>query len=326
MTPPPFTPFTPASAGDLRRDHPIPDHIPDAATFLVHAGDLCIEGDLVLDWKRWQGDPSVPDSLAGLLVTGSLHLTGALINADADAGVALIVRGGVTARQASCGGAYIRIDGELSVEEVVYAHYNDGELHLRGGLCAKALIRDDHFIGLSGPTQGLPAGKLPVIDLLEQRDPEDDERLPKALKKLLGNSVLGLSAVRDGLARCVPPAKLSQPQTPEQWRDVVWKDLNALRKLPKPLRTESTYLLMLAPACPLRPLEVGELLAAIPAAALTEDVRLAAFMRSPKSLLRLPMAFDLPAEYARCLAAVPSPDPYWAEVPESLRPGYRATP
>ena len=183
-----------ASAAELRSEHPIPDHFPDAHMFLVHDGDLELDGDLCLDWARWQA--GVAGGLEQLPETGSLRLSGALLNADRESGVALIVRGDMDVRQASCGGAYIRIDGRLCALEVVYAHYNDGELHLRGGLCAKALIQDDHFVGLHGPTQGQPSGPLTMIDLREQRDPDDDERLPKALKKLLGNSVLSLSAVR----------------------------------------------------------------------------------------------------------------------------------
>lgn len=321
-----------ASAAELRSEHPISDHFLDTHMFLVHDGDLELDGDLSLDWVRWQGGvagglehlpemtPDLPADLCGFLVTGSLGLSGALLNAERESGVALIVRGDMNVRQASCGGAYIRIDGRLSAQEVVYAHYNDGEIHIRGGLCAKALIQDDHFVGLQGPTQGQPSGPLTMIDLREQCDPDDDERLPKALKKLLGNSVLSLSAVREGLRQCVPPAGLSRPESPQQWRDVVWKDYAAVRKLPKPLRTESTYLLMLEPACPLQGGEIAELVANIPSAALTERVRLAAFMCSPKSLLRLPVAFDLHAEYARCLAAVPDPASYLDGVPESFRP------
>jgi hypothetical protein len=321
-----------ASAAELRSEHPIPDHFPGTHMFLVHDGDLELEGDLSLDWAHWQGGaasglehlpemvPDLPANLCGLLVTGRLRLSGALRNAGPEAGVALIVRGDVDVRQASCGGAYIRIDGRLCAQELVYAHYNDGELHLRGGLCAKALIQDDHFVDLHGSSHGNPSGPLAVIDLSEQRDPDDDERLPKALKKLLGNSTLSLSAVRDGLRQCVPPAGLSRPQTPQQWRDAVWKDYAAVRKLPRPLRTEPTYLLMLEAACPLPGAEIAELVATIPIAALTERVRLAAFMCSPKSLLRLPAAFDLCTEYARCLAAVPDPASYLDEVPESFRP------
>jgi|GEM_PF-3588858 hypothetical protein len=321
-----------ASAAELRSEHLIPDQFPDKCLFLVHDGDLELDSDLSLDWARWQDGLAgglehlqemprdLPADLGGFLVTGSLRLSGALLNASAESGVALIVRGDMNLRQASCGGAYIRIDGRLCAQEVIYAHYNDGELHLRGGLCAKALIRDDHFVDLQGPTQGHPSGPLTVIDLREQRDPDDDERLPKALKKLLGNSTLSLSSVRDGLRQCVPPAGLSRPETPQQWRDAVWKDHAAVRKLPKPLRTESTYLLMLDPACPLRGAEIAELVASIPNAALTERVRLAAFMCSPKSLLRLPVAFDLQTEYARCLAAVADPALYLNEVPESFRP------
>jgi hypothetical protein len=140
------------------------------------------------------------------------------------------------------------------------------------------------------------------------------------LKKLIGNSPLTLTAALDALRKCQPSASLSTPQTPHEWRGVIWKTPQVIRKLPKPLRTEEMYLLLLAADCPLPKLAVHEMVAEIPSGSLSERVRMAAFLLSPKSLLRLPAAFDLHQEYARCLNALADPAPYIKEVPAQFLP------
>jgi hypothetical protein len=331
-----------ALAGDLRRDHPIPAHIHDTDTLLVHDGDLISCGSISLDWAcGWdtgaiiehlagsQGDPHnrptipVPAAgISGLLVTGSLRVSGALVNADSDSGAALIVRGDLTAQQASCGGSYIHIGGDVRIDDVLYAHYNDGELRIDGVLVAKALINDDHVVSISGDSQRQSQTKLQIIDLrkLGEADADEDEHVPKVLKKVIGNSPLTLASVLAALRECRSTASLGKPQTPYEWRDVIWTNPVAVRQLPKPLRTEEMYLMLLAGDCKLREPEIHELVSHIPSGMLTERVRMAAFLLSPKSLLRLPPQFDLHREYARCLAALTNSESYIGEIPAHFLP------
>lgn len=336
-----------ALAGQLRRDHPVPDHVHDDTLFLVHDGDLDDHGAIELDCKDGWGRAAFAEHLApsmdsacdrpvgsapeaavrGLLVTGSLRISGALVNASPDSGATLIVLGDLTARQASCGGAFIQIGGDAHIEDVVYAHGNDGELHIGGRLFAKALVNNDHAVLIAVESQGQRSSPLQIIDLRELGGGEDDEQVPKALKKLIGDPALGLSSISRALRECRPTANLGRPQEPEAWRDVVWEDFNAIRKLPKHLRTEEMYLLLLEPRCTLSEPEIHELVSKIPTAMLSERVRTAAFRLSPKSLLRLPPKFDLQKEYDRCLGAVTDPESYIGEIPTHLVPArWRGTP
>jgi hypothetical protein len=329
-----------ALAGELRQDYPVPDHIHDSVTLLVHDGDLNSSGSIALDWAcGWEtgtiieqlvgsnGDPHnkhttvVPvTGIGGLLVTGSLSLSGALVNADCDTGATLIVRGDLTAKQASCGGSYIHIGGDMHIDDVLYAHYNHGELRIDGALFAKALIKDDHVVSISGDSQRQSQIKLQIIDLRKLRDANEDEQLPKELKKVIGSSPLTLTSVLAALRECRPTASLGKPQAPHEWRDTIWTNPLAIRKLPKPLRTEEIYLMLLAGDCKLGEPEIHELVSNIPSGMLTDSVRMAAFLLSPKSLLRLPPQFDLHREYARCLAALTNPQPYIGEIPPHFLP------
>lgn len=289
---------------------------------LVHEGDLALDGDLPLDWNAGWSDGRIAVTLAGLpcgqdiaglCVQGDLRLGGALVNADGESGPLLLVTGTLSARQASCGGSYIRVGGDLRVEEVVYGHYNHGQLIVDGQLTAQALINDDHGIDVRSPAA--KGGKMLAIDLSQGRDGDDHESLPAALKKLLRKSPLSLESVRAGLRQGRSLASMATPQTVQEWRDVVWNDYTRIARIPKDLRTQVMYLELLAPQCPLPRTEVHELLAKIPAKELTPAVRQAAFALAPKSLLMLPPKFDLQREYEQCFLALDDPRALAAEIP-----------
>ncbi|WP_028102112.1 hypothetical protein [Pseudoduganella violaceinigra] len=318
--------FSLKTSGELRTAFSIPSWVEESDTMLLHAGDLHLDGDLALDWNAGWDDGAIISlpavtataggkSIRGLCIDGSLHISGALINADGDSAPLLLVSGALHARQASCGGAYIRVGGDLVVEEVVYAHYNHGELIVHGEIIAQALVNDDHAVDQRGK-QG--RSKHLYIDMSQCRDADDDKRLPAPLKKLLKNTPLSLDVVLEGLRQGRKLSTLETPQTKEEWRDVVWRDFTRVAKLPKELRNEDMYLMLLAPECPLQRAEVHELLAKIPARQLTAPVRLAAFKLSPKSLLQLPMQFDLQREYEDCFLALDKPQLLAAEIPSQF--------
>lgn len=315
--------FSVKTSGELRAVFSIPSWVEDWERMFLHTGDLQLEGELLLDWHAdWDNGAVVKllakeavagaQGLRGLCVDGSLRMGGALINADGDSGPLLLVTGSLHARQASCGGAYIEIGGDLKVEEVVYAHYNHGQLIVQGEIIAQALIIDDHAVNQRGKCS---RDKPVRIDLSRLRDPDDEKRLPAPLKKLLKNTPLSLDMVQEGLRMGRSLASLATPETMEEWRDVVWRDFTRIAKLPKELRNEAMYGMLLAPGCPLPQAEVHELLAKIPARQLTAPLRLAAFKLAPKSLLQLPMQFDLQREYEACFLALDNPQTYAAEIP-----------
>ncbi len=314
--------FTLTTIAELPGALSCPSWLQPTDRVLLHTGDLELGGDLALDWEAgWDdgsivatltGLPMAGQEICGLCVQGDLRLPGALVNADGDSGPMLLVTGSLCARQASCGGAYIAVGGDLCVDEVVYGHYNHGQLIVGGQVIAQALINDDHGIDV----RGKPANSTTLhIDLSSERDREDDARLPASLKKLLKKSPLSLGVVLDGLRRGRSLASMSTPQTMDEWRDVVWRDYTRIAKIPKDLRTEAMYLALLAPQCPLPRPEVNELFSRIPPRELTPAVRQAAFGLAPKSLLMLPPKFDLQHEYEACFLALDDPEAVGAEVP-----------
>lgn len=313
--------FTLTTIAQLPGAFTAPSWLRPTDTVLLHTGDLALNGDLPLDWSAGWEDGGIAAALAGLqgqalsglCVQGDLHLAGALVNADGDSGPLLLVTGALHARQVSCGGAYIHVGSDLCVQEVVYGHYNHGQLVVGGQVIAQALVNDDHGIDVrSQPAKG---GKLLRIDLSEGRDPDDPETLPAALKKLLKKSPLSLESVRAGLRQGRSLASMATPQTVHEWRDVVWNDYSRIAKIPKELRTEAMYLALLAPQCPLPRPEVHELFSRIPPKELTPAVRQAAFALAPKSLLMLPPKFDLQREFEACFLALDDPQALAAEIP-----------
>lgn len=324
--------FTLKTTGELRRSHPLPSWLDDAALMLVHEDDLTLEGDLPLDDEAGWRDGSILPLLAertgiaapprpahalhGLIVVGDLRLSGALVNAEGDFGPTLLVTGSLHARQASCGGAYIHVVGDMVLAECAYAHYNHGQLVIEGTLTALALVNNDHGIDIRGK---MPRGKPPCIDI---GDPA--AAIPPALKKLLKGSLLSLGMVLDGLRRGQPLESLKTPQTMDEWRDVVWRDFTRIGRIPKELHGEALYLMLLAPACPLPKGEVYHVVQMIPAAHLTPAVRMAAFLLAPRSLVQLPARFDLQREYETCFLALDDPRPFVGEIPEQyLSPAMR---
>lgn len=134
---------------------------------LVHRGDLHLSQDLVLDEGDWfaamlrqhgiDRAALAPDlakrRISGLVVEGALRIAGALINTNSEGGAFLVVAGAFEARAVSGGGAEIIISGPAVVHETVIGHYNDGILHLDGGLTSKLVVNDDHDLYIAEPHQ-----------------------------------------------------------------------------------------------------------------------------------------------------------------------------
>lgn len=322
--------FALKTIGEISTAFSCPSWLKHSDLVLVHTGNLNLEDNLTLDWEAGWDDGGIvatlsvlspkgpPQDLAagasirGLCIDGDLHIAGALVNASADSGPMLLVAGSLSARQVSCGGAHVEIGGDLRVEEVVYGHYNHGQLIVGGQLFAQALINDDHFVDVR---ETASSNKVVYIDISRERDPDDDDRVPVALKKLLKKSPLSLGVVLDGLRKGRSLASMASPQTLEEWRDVVWRDYTRAAKIPKELRAEATYLALLAPQCPLRRPEILELVSMIPSKQLTPAVRRACFMLAPKSLLMLPSQFDLQREYEECFLVLDDPQKLADEIP-----------
>lgn len=125
-----------------------PDHHPPAPEDMVWVveGDLRLAGNLRLDWDHW---PAL-----GLVVTGDLHVDGAIVNADMDGGPFLLVAGRTQARALVGGGAALVFEGDAVVDDLVLGHYNHGALVFRGALDAPAVVTLDHRIDVHGALRG----------------------------------------------------------------------------------------------------------------------------------------------------------------------------
>lgn len=314
---------------------------------LVHQGDACVHGDLFLDWdKGWNSGEILArwanwnvvnldlpaQSICGVVVFGNLTVSGSIVNVDGDSGPHLIVLGNLSARNLVCGGSYVEVKGEASIAEVVFAHYNHGYLSVRGPLHTRVVINDDHAIDIKGatPEPSRSGKKFPAVDYVyismrDERDmDEEDDALPKKLKKLVSQQLLTWPHVLDKLlsGKSILRAKEDRPpSTIEEWVPLIWSKPALLRKVPKNLRTESLHLALLSNDCPLSDPEIGELVAELPLPALSIRVRVAALELSPKSFLQLPLSVDLQEEYERCFMQVKDPNRVFDGIPIQFRTG-----
>ncbi len=132
----------------------------------VIEGDLHVAGDLLLDElaarlrvekirARSAGDriATTLSGSVGLVVTGNLHVDGAIINASLDEGPFLLVLGETRARALYAGGAEIRFEKRAHFEDAVIGVYNDGILRFIDGLDAPMLLNFDHDTVVRGAVQ-----------------------------------------------------------------------------------------------------------------------------------------------------------------------------
>ena len=112
----------------------------------VVEGDLRIDGNLLLDWKKF--------SAAGLIVTGDLMVSGSIINANANYGPFLLVGGRTRAHAIVGGGAQLMFEGEAQVTDIVIGHYNDGSLVFKSNLSAPVVVTEDHYLEIRGKLDG----------------------------------------------------------------------------------------------------------------------------------------------------------------------------
>lgn len=126
--------------------------------------------------RWWQGlqtgsdETPLPRSLFLILVDGHLRLDGALTSSDTDGTTHLIVTGDAQVHNAVIGGQLVCVQGALRVQDLLWGHYNHGELRVHGGLQARvALFTDEYQLHIAGPEQVefLLDGVRPVPHLAE---------------------------------------------------------------------------------------------------------------------------------------------------------------
>lgn len=70
---------------------------------------------------------------------------------DSDFSPSLIVEGNLTARALSLSGGHTQINGNCTITEAIYGHYNHGELTVNGTTNTPFIIADDFSMTLNGP-------------------------------------------------------------------------------------------------------------------------------------------------------------------------------
>jgi hypothetical protein len=323
----------------------LPSWISFSETILLHQGDALVPENLLLDWEKgWITDDfirkwfywnkvEVPHNLkliGGLVILGNLIIKGSIINAEGDSGPFLIVKGDVKADNLVCGGSFIRIDGNADIAEVVFGHYNHGELDIRGLFGARILINDDHNISISNFGQNNIARRASkdtldkgcVLISTDELYSEIGRVIPKRLKKVISKKLVSWPQVQANLFK--GESILSEEgdhatTTIEEWVPIIWESPNQLRKVPNELRTESFYLALFSNDCPMSKSDIAELFASLPKKALTLKVRVAAFELAPKSLLQLPLSYDLQKEYNECFKWVKNPDVVFLSIPDQFK-------
>jgi hypothetical protein len=132
----------------------------------VVQGDLQVSGDLLVDGSRAReqveqlrqrspGDRNANTlrGSSGLIVTGNLEVSGAIINANLNGGPFLLVLGTTRARALFAGGAEFRFEGHAQFSDAVVGCYNDGYTRFAGGVQAPVVLSEDHAFDIQGVPQ-----------------------------------------------------------------------------------------------------------------------------------------------------------------------------
>lgn len=229
--------------------------------FLVIDGDLQINGDLQLDYSdntwasdsvAWRKQLNIADdenlkhsySIRGVIVTGNLTVNGSIKNIDMSSGVFLLVMGNVTAHNLVSGGTYMQINGNATIRDYAYGHYNDGSININGDLNAPIFISEDHAFSF----KALKNNQFKFNSHNDSIAYNDDENpiIPKKLRALIKDDILDwgdlTSAMRKGDA-ILKMATDKNIAADKDWAAILHKDGSKLRLVPKDLLTAELCLI-----------------------------------------------------------------------------------
>ena len=234
--------------------------------FLVAEGDVYYDGHLHLDYKdafvdsanhtEWrnkfniQTPPSGDYGIRGIIVNGNLEINGSLINKSMNDGPFLFITGDLKCRNLIAGGAYIQINGNADVEEIFYAHYNDGIIDIKQDLRAAVCISEDHCFSAKTIAAEFSYNSHSYTEIRLKEDKNGNFIIPKKLKPLLANpnycweDILEFLCLEGSLLKNSPYIK---EKSEEEWLDFVQKGIDnyvwlILKKVPELKRTEAVCL------------------------------------------------------------------------------------
>jgi hypothetical protein len=220
--------------------------------FLVADGDLTIDGDLQLDYEnntwasdslKWRKQLNIADDeylknnygIRGVIVTGNLTVNGSIKNSNMDSGAFLLVMGNVTAHNLVSGGTYMQINGNATIRDYAYGHYNDGSIYINGDLNAPVFISEDHAFSF----KALKNNQFKFNSFYDSIAYGEDEYpiIPKKLRALILDELLDWSdltgAMRGGKAILKSAAEKNAVAPDKDWAAILQRDGSKLRLVPK---------------------------------------------------------------------------------------------
>lgn len=208
--------------------------------FYVHKGDLHLEGNLILDTDKLD---NMPDGrpVMGFVVIGNLTVDGGVLNETGDYGPVLYVSGNLSCRNLLIGGSPVRVEGNISVEEVILLHYNHGWMQCDGTFSAPVMIVEDYHLmpfrkEISQFYYNDEDADMPEANKCVESE-DDDPAISDNLRRLLNNPLTTdfEAIIRDlGAGESVLEP---QERNLEYWRNKVRRNWRDLKRVPMEMRT-----------------------------------------------------------------------------------------
>lgn len=266
----------------------------DTAGYVLFCyGNAQVNGHLYLEGGEKMENvlpaPLGDGSLAAVMVTGDLHITGSLINHESY-DPPLWVGGSVKAKNILSGNSFIFIDGDAEAEEVLAGHYNDGSIAIGKTLTTQVLYEDDHDITYKKKKVALRYNLEKLLSKkIFRQDLEDWEDAKEALAR--GENLFAASFPIDDITeegwikalgkngkkiKLVPAGKL----TTAICLAAVTTNEAAVKLIPATDRTEAVYLEAAR--------RNGRVINCLPAKAITDEMYVTAVDTYPEIITGMP--------------------------------------
>lgn len=124
----------------------------------LHLDAPLAAGSAMLSWLQAHAGSAMEESGPGtpflILIEGDLEIIGALTCSDTDGTTHLVVTGDARMQNAVVGGQLIAVGGRLKVHDLLWGHYNHGDLQVQAGMTARvAVFTDEYHVHINGPEQ-----------------------------------------------------------------------------------------------------------------------------------------------------------------------------
>ncbi|MFZ6674197.1 hypothetical protein [Undibacterium sp. Xuan67W] len=223
--------------------------------FAFYADDAIIDGHLWLDFEAgwmtnnlaWRSSLNIAEDnslqkncrVSGLVVTGSLSLSGSVINKNGNYGPSLDVGGGIHAHNLIGGGAYITVIGAAKIDGVTFAHYNDGSLSIGEELDCPVIINEGHDLSFKSHRNNKVHidGDSSDKKIISNTDDDGNTVIPKKLRKDLITDIVEWDDVLvhlcEGKNILLSQGAKSSLKNNAYWLERINRDCRNLAKVPE---------------------------------------------------------------------------------------------